>query len=138
MKTYKGNITKLEPNQIFCFGSNTQGRHGLGSALIAKTKFGAKYGQSEGLQGRSYAIITKDLTKKSHPSRTKEQIEEQIKKLYEFANNNVGLDFLIAYSGTGKNLNAYSSIEMAEMFRCDTIPHNIIFEEDFSKLIINY
>ncbi len=28
LKTYKGKITKLEPNQIFVFGSNPQGRHG--------------------------------------------------------------------------------------------------------------
>ena len=37
-------ITQLEPNQIFVFGSNTQGRHGKGAALTAKNKFGAVYG----------------------------------------------------------------------------------------------
>ena len=30
MKTYKGEATKLKPNQIFVFGSNTEGRHGRG------------------------------------------------------------------------------------------------------------
>lgn len=39
--TYEGKIEFLEPNQIFVFGSNTQGRHGAGAALIAKQKFGA-------------------------------------------------------------------------------------------------
>ena len=62
-ETYKGLIRSLQPNQIFVFGSNTQGRHGLGAAKIALQKFGAKYGQAEGIQGQSYAIITKDLTK---------------------------------------------------------------------------
>mgnify|MGYP006877977877 FL=1 len=75
-KTYSGMIDKLNSNQIFVFGSNTQGRHGKGAALTARNKFGAIYGQAEGLQGQSYAIITKDLTKTTHPSRTKEQIIE--------------------------------------------------------------
>jgi hypothetical protein len=43
-KTYSGMITELEPNQIFVFGSNTQGRHGKGAALMARYKFGAVYG----------------------------------------------------------------------------------------------
>ena len=42
--TYSGTITRLEQNQIFVFGSNTQGRHGKGAALTARTKFGAIYG----------------------------------------------------------------------------------------------
>lgn len=134
-KTYKGQITKLEPNQIFVFGSNTEGRHGKGAALIAKEKFGAKYGQAEGLQGQSYAIITKDLTKSQHPSRTKEQIQEQISRLYSFANDNKDKEFLIAYSGEGKNLNAYSPQEMADMFSAFPIPNNIIFEQGFNELI---
>ena len=46
MKTYKGKINKLEPHQIFVFGSNPQGRHGKGAALIAKQLFGAKVGQT--------------------------------------------------------------------------------------------
>ena len=37
---------------------NKQGMVG-GAALTARNKFGAIYGQSEGLQGQSYAIITK-------------------------------------------------------------------------------
>lgn len=35
MKTYKYPVTQLAPNQIFVFGSNTQGRHGKGAALWA-------------------------------------------------------------------------------------------------------
>ena len=41
------NITSLKPNEIFVFGSNTEGRHGLGAALTAKQKFGAKQFQAE-------------------------------------------------------------------------------------------
>lgn len=133
--SYSGTIKSLESNQVFVFGSNTQGRHGKGAALTAKQKFGAVYGQAEGPQGQSYAIITKDLTKPKHPSRTKEQIIEQIGKLYEYAKQNPDKEFLIAYSGTGANLNAYSNQEMADMFSSLDIPQNIVFEESFSKLI---
>ena len=104
LKTYSGIITNLEPNQIFVFGSNTQGRHGKGAALTAKNKFGAIYGQSEGIQGQSYAIITKDLTSSVQPSRTPEQIVEQINKLYTYARQHRDKEFLVAYSGTGTNL----------------------------------
>lgn len=134
-KTYTGMINSLEPNQIFVFGSNTQGRHGKGAALIAKNKFGAEYGNPEGPQGQSYAIITKDLTKRTHPSRTPEQIKEQIHNLYEYARENPDKEFLVAYSGTGQNLNAYSNQEMADMFNSESIPNNIVFEQEFNKLI---
>ena len=135
MKTYKGEATKLKPNQIFVFGSNTNGKHGKGSALSAKNHFGAKYGQAYGLQGQSYAIVTKDLTKYKHPSISSEHIIEQIKKLYLFAEENSNLDFIIAYSGTKTNLNGYSNQEMADMFSETEIPKNIVFEYEFSKLI---
>jgi len=134
MKTYKGNILKLKSNQIFVFGSNTQGRHGKGAALKAKERFGAIYGQSCGLQGQSYAIVTKNLTKYNHPSVSSEYIIDQIKKLYLFAKENNNLEFIIAYSGTKINLNGYSNQEMANMFFIEEPPRNIVFEENFSKL----
>jgi hypothetical protein len=65
VKTYSGKITSLKPNQIFVFGSNEGGSkgqaptHGAGAAKLAKDKFGAKQGQSRGIQGQSYAIVTK-------------------------------------------------------------------------------
>jgi len=133
MRTYKGLIEKLEPNQVFVYGQNTQFRNGKGSALTAM-RFGAVNGKG-GLQGQTYGLITKDLTKRIHPSRTVEQIEEQIKILYEFASDNSDLEFFIAYSGKGNNLNAYTTQEMAQMFRCEIIPNNIIFEYEFSKLV---
>lgn len=45
---------------IFVFGSNLAGRHGKGAALHALRHHGAIYGQGAGLQGRSWAIPTKD------------------------------------------------------------------------------
>jgi hypothetical protein len=135
VKTYTGKIESLELNQVFVFGSNTEGRHGAGSAKTAKEKFGAKYGQYYGSQGQSFAIITKDLTKEKHPSRTKAQIIYQVERLYDHANLNPDKEFMVAYSATGKNLNGYSAQEMADMFSSAEIPSNIVFEEGFSKLL---
>lgn len=52
---------------IFVFGSNRAGRHGAGAALFARRFHGARYGQGEGLQGRSYAIPTKDEALRTLP-----------------------------------------------------------------------
>jgi hypothetical protein len=51
-------ITELRDNEIFVFGSNLAGRHADGAARFAYNKFGAIWGQGEGLQGQSYAIPT--------------------------------------------------------------------------------
>lgn len=52
------NITHLEPDDIFVFGSNLQGLHGGGAARAAYRNFGAVWGQGVGMQGQSYAIPT--------------------------------------------------------------------------------
>jgi hypothetical protein len=139
-KTYSGRITSLKPNQIFVFGSNeggSQGQaptHGAGAAKLAKDKFGAIQGQSRGLQGQSYAIVTKkfyDVKRSSTP----EEITTEIKTLYDYARNNPDKEFLVSdYSET--NLNGYSGQEMAAMFtNAGPIPSNIVFNENFEKLI---
>ena len=52
------NITHLEPDNIFVFGSNLEGMHMGGAARVAYEKFGAVWGQGVGIQGQSYAIPT--------------------------------------------------------------------------------
>lgn len=52
------NITSLERDDIFVFGSNLEGRHLGGAARVALDKFGARMGQGVGIQGQSYAIPT--------------------------------------------------------------------------------
>lgn len=135
MKTYKGLITELKDNEIFVFGSNTEGRHGAGAARLALMRFGAHYGNAMGLQGQSYAIITKNLTKEKHPSVSKGFIIEQISEFYTYANENEDKLFYIAYHGKKKNLNGYTPKEMAEMFSAFRIPDNVVFEENFSHLL---
>ena len=137
-KTYSGFIHYLNKDQIFVFGSNTQGRHGKGAALTARLKFGAIYGQPEGIQGKSFAIITKDLTKKTHPSRTVPQIISQIDKLYKYATLHPDKEFIIAYKCGDRNLNAYSSEDMAKMFGSRDMPGNIVFDKKFYELVKLY
>jgi len=54
------NITKLNDNQVFVFGSNEGGIHGKGAAYTARKHFGAQLGVGVGPTGQSYAIPTKD------------------------------------------------------------------------------
>lgn len=92
------NITHLEPNQIFVFGSNLAGRHGGGAAKLALDKFGANYGQGIGLQGQSYALPTLDKDFKKLPL---EDIQKHLSDLSIFAQSRPDLQFLLTLIGCG-------------------------------------
>ena len=47
------NITSLEQDEIFVFGSNLAGIHAGGAARVAYERFGAIMGQGVGIQGQS-------------------------------------------------------------------------------------
>jgi len=143
MKTYKGLIYTLEPNQVFVFGSNTEGRHGAGSAWFAYHNFGAEYGQAEGLMGQSYGLITTDLRELKRPSVPMRTVVENIEKLYTFALDNPDLEFMIAYDTKGPFLSGFTLDDLLAMFALAAdedlgIPQNIVFEEEFSKLLQEY
>lgn len=130
-KFYIGNITP-ETNTIFVFGSNPEGRHGAGAAKVARTQFGAIYGQ--GLQGN--ALPTKDLRVKENwglRSISKEDIVKSIKKLYETARQYSDKQFKIAYRNTySASLNGYTGLEMIDMFlEAGPIPDNVIFSKEW-------
>jgi len=63
-KVYYGKVTELKDNQVFTFGSNPQGRHGMGAAKVAVEKFGAIYGKGRGFAGQSYGLVTKNVKPK--------------------------------------------------------------------------
>ena len=135
MQFYEGNINP-DTNTIFVFGSNPEGRHGAGAAKIAREKFGAIYGQGEGLQGNAYALPTKDLRIKENNgfrSIPKEQIIKNIKKLYDCALENPEKKFYIAYRNTyQKSLNGYTGYEMIQMFiDAGEIPNNIYISKEW-------
>jgi hypothetical protein len=55
--------------------------------------------------------------------------------MYAFARLQPDLEFLVAYTANGSNLNGYTPDEMAGVFALCPIPHNMVFEENFAKLI---
>lgn len=135
--SYEGMITP-DANTIFVFGSNPEGRHGAGAAKIARDRFGAIYGQGEGLQGNSYALPTKDLRVKknnSYKSISPEQITENIKKMYEVARQHSDKQFKVVYTN-GLNqatLNGYTGAEMIKMFKnAGPVPSNVVFNKNWT------
>lgn len=115
-------------NDIFVFGSNTEGKHGAGAAKVALNLYGAIYGQAKGIQGNSYAIITKDLTK-GNKSISLTTIEEQIDELIEFAINNEDKTFHVTKIGCG--LGGFTIEEISQLFANKLIPENIILPKEF-------
>ncbi len=91
------NITELDNNQIFVFGSNESGRHGKGAAKTA-LQWGAIYGNPEGLQGRTYAIPSKD---KSIKTLAIDQIQSYVDTFIGFAKQHPELIFLVTEIGCG-------------------------------------
>lgn len=67
MRAYHKDGTLPENGEIFVFGSNLAGIHGAGAAKVAFEKFGAVWGQGQGLNGQSYAIATKDENLNTRP-----------------------------------------------------------------------
>jgi hypothetical protein len=58
-------INDLQKYEVFVFGSNLEGRHGVGAALQAYKSFGAIYGKGIGFGfgEKSYAIPTRKFIK---------------------------------------------------------------------------
>lgn len=159
MKFWKGDeIVDLKEGQIFVFGSNPAGFHGAGAAKAAM-KFGAKYGIGRGIQGNTYALITKNLKagftekgtgikyeKEGFQSVSKDQISKNIDELYECVRNNPDKMFIIVYKNETwdngspkKSLNGYTGEEMFELFTKDKdVPPNIAMHETFKPLAKNW
>jgi len=114
MRVTPKHIVKLDKNEVIVFGANVQGRHGKGAALVAKNKFGAIYGQSTGLQGQSYAIITKELRKDYEPV-SLDEIKQGIDNFIIFAKENTHLTFYVVELGC--NLAYFTIEEIAPLFK---------------------
>jgi hypothetical protein len=85
-------INQLDPDEIFVFGSNLEGNHAGGAARTAM-QWGAVMGQSEGLQGKTYAIPTM--------FKTVEEIKPYVNRFIEYANKNPYKRFLVTKIGCG-------------------------------------
>ncbi len=128
--TTPDNITKLEPGQVFVFGSNQSGRHGKGAAKQALT-WGAKWGQGSGLQGRTYGIPTKNysVTKRLPLGHIQSYVDEFV----TFAQAHPELQFLVTEIGCG--LAGYDPKQIAPLFRAAVHLDNVILPHRFARLM---
>lgn len=124
-------ITKLEPNEIFVFGSNLAGRHGAGAAKLAMQKFGACYGIGIGLQGQSYALPTKDFDVETMPLH---DIGLEVERFLDFADKNRQYKFYCTKIGCG--LAGYTVNQIAKLFAKWVIPSNVILPKEFWDVIL--
>lgn len=113
---------------VFVFGSNKAGRHGKGAALMAKTRYGAIYGQGVGPQGDSYAIPTKDEQLQPMPLVA---IEHHVVNFLKYARDNPTRRFKLTAIGCG--LAGYKPSEIAPLFA--EAPHNVYFPPEFKGWI---
>jgi len=104
-------IDSLLPDQIFVFGSNILGYHTGGASRTARKKFGAVWGQPEGLQGQSYAIPTDygDGVRKD------DEVKAAVERFIAFAKENEKLFFLVTRVGCGTG--GYKDDEIAKFFK---------------------
>lgn len=105
-------VEEVGENEIFVFGSNKSGIHGLGAAKKAFDDFGAEWKQAEGLQGNSYAIPTKDFNVRD--SLPLDQIKMHVDLFLEFAKQRPDLKFLVTEIGC--NFAGFGPEDIAPMF----------------------
>ncbi len=112
-------ITKLNPNEIFVFGSNLAGNHAGGAAKQAKEQFGAEEGIGEGLTGRCYAFPTLNA---DFSKRSERQLCDSARKLSNCANDNPNKVFLLTKVGCG--IAGFSEDYMKSLFT--GMPNNVV------------
>ena len=105
-RTTPNYIDKLQPGEIFVFGSNLRGMHAGGAARAAYHKFGAVMGQGVGLQGQSYAIPTMQGGV--------ETIKPYVDEFIDFARQHPELTFLVTRIGCG--IAGFRDEEIAPLF----------------------
>jgi hypothetical protein len=113
------NITELEEDEIFAFGSNLGGRHSGGAARFAKENFDAQEGVGEGLTGKCYAFPTLGS---NFEKRSDGQLTMSVEKLFKCAKENPNKTFLLTRVGMG--IANYGISEIAPLFKDS--PRNVI------------
>lgn len=137
LQTYEGEITKLNKNEIFVFGSNNKGIHGGGAAKTAYEKFGAKMGKASGLYGKSYGIITVSFDKKNDYWKLKKDsldfIKKEIEIFYNYAKQSES-KFIVTDIGCG--IAGFEISQIAPLFKDFLFLGNCIFSKKFTQEIL--
>lgn len=122
-------IDTLLPKQIFVFGSNVLGYHTGGASGTARKKFGAIWGQAEGLQGQCYAIPV-DYGKNV---RKDNEVKAAVDRFIAFAREHTDLFFLVTRVGCG--IAGYHDEEMAQFFIDALELKNVCLPKSFVKAL---
>ena len=123
-------IKTIKENEVFVFGSNESGRHGKGAAKTA-LGWGAKWGQAEGLQGKTYGIPTKDSTIRR--TLTVEEIKPYVDRFIEFAKENPDKTFYVTEIGCG--LAGHKQKDIAPLFKEAVDVENIYLPSKFWRKV---
>lgn len=128
MRFTPDDIRSVAANEVFVFGSNTEGRHGKGAAKYACRKFGARWGVGEGLTGRCYALPTVEARLQKM---TLSRIQHFVDRFKKFAATRPDLTFLVTQVGCG--LAGHKVRDIAPMFAGS--PPNCVFPEPFHPFL---
>ena len=122
-------IDNLLPNQVFVFGSNTLGYHAGGASKMARRKFGAIWGQAEGLQGMSYGIPV-DF---GRGVRNDIHVKTAVDRFIAFAKEHNELFFFVTRIGCGTG--GYRDDEIAQFFKDALKVKNICLPKSFVEAL---
>ena len=124
----------LEDDEVFVFGSNTEGMHAGGAARMAMN-WGAIYGKAFGLQGKTFAIPTVDYTRSGKMSI--DEIKKYVDEFLDFTVKNKDKKFLVKkflVTEIGCGIAGFKVSEIAPLFRKALEYSNVYLPERF----INY
>jgi len=113
-------IEKLERNEIFVFGSNSEGKHTGGAARLA-LNWGAIMGEGVGQQGQTYAIPTMFSTTR--------YIKEYVEEFIGYAIEHPEYTFLVTEIGCG--IAGFSPKDIAPLFKNAVQVNNIHLPKRF-------
>ena len=122
-------IDNLLPDQVFVFGSNILGYHAGGASRMAYKRFGAVWGQADGLQGQSYAIPV-DYGKQKVGE---DVIKESIDRFIQFVKEHHEQQFLVTRIGCG--IGGFKDKEMAVYFKKALDLDNISLPRSFVEAL---
>jgi hypothetical protein len=130
-------ITALKPNEVFVFGSNKNGVHGKGAALLARQKFGAKQGEGIGRTGQCYAIPTRAYymgqRRNFLVTLDLDTIGAHVADFISYAKSHPELTFLVTPIGCG--LAGYRPDQIAPLFRDAAALPNVILPAEFKNIL---
>lgn len=126
MNTSQEEIKELKKNEVFVFGSNLAGQHAGGAAKFALDKFGAILGQSQGLQGKSYALPTLD---ENFNKLAIKFIQQFVNEFLAYAQLHPELTFLVTKIGCG--IAGFTEAEMKPLFKLAYLLKNVHLPADF-------